>query len=91
MVCLGNQDLLSWENWVLMLPVAYVLVLMFCCLCSCACLSQSGYCWGYLASLSLAGAYPSCDPVILGSRTATGVCAVWDQVSAPCRQGVNPT
>ena len=54
----GIQDLLWWENWVLMMSSN----LGFSCLCSCACLSLSDYFSSNLPLLSWTGACPSCDP-----------------------------
>jgi hypothetical protein len=62
-LCWGIQDLLWWENWVLILPSQ----IGFCCLCSYACLSPSVCSWCYLASLFLNGACPFCEPMILWS------------------------
>lgn len=65
----------------------------FCCLCSWSCLLPSGYFWCYLASLSLSGACPSCESVILWSwmcQNTWGVklqlwcelCGIWSSSGA---------
>ena len=46
--------------------------IVFCCMCSFTFILPSCYPWCYLASLSLTGTCPSCDPVILGSWAALG-------------------
>ena len=85
---LGIQDLLWWENWVLMLPNSFG----FCWYGSCACLLPSGYLWCWLVLFSLAGACTSNGPVSLcphswetSSLLVVSVCkGLWNHPSPRC-------
>ena len=75
LVCWVIQDLLWWENWVLMTPSN----LGFCYLCSYACHPPSGY----LPSIYLTGACPPCDPGCVSTPQNSAVSVIlwfWDPV-----------
>ena len=75
-----TQDLLCWENCVLMMPSN----LNFCCLCSYACLPPSDYLKCSLPSIYLTGASPSCNPRWVGIPQSPAFSVIlwfWDPVN----------